>query len=468
MSQDTQVFQSDNVQLKELINNSWDGICIIDKKTNFIYLNDAISPMFGYSKEELLSQPLLAFVKKEYQQNFLQLLKSNIENSYNTDAKLVCIRKDQQSIYIKMTVSLMTNKKYFVVNVKDITKEISDEKILNDYVLSLHLDTDEKINKVSNAFCKLSGYSKEALNSKCFYDLKHHEMRADEFNKQVQDLKDNKIEHAKFKLINATNEAFYVDIKLKAIKNKYGDIIGHTLLMFDITNELLLDQQLSIENAKLTIMGETITTISHEWRQPLNIISLKAQNLQFEIEDNDSLQILEDIQQKAQELSNTIENFQNIIKLNSAKKKVCVDELIDKSIRKFNEIIPNQMVFKRQGGFNKKVELYDAEILKVLNSLYYNSHEAFERQKIKEQTIILDVYAKNNLIHINIIDNAGGIPAEALPRIYEPYFSTKEERHGVGLGLYMTKTILQMHLGGSIDIDNIKDGVFIKIKIPFT
>lgn len=459
---------SNNIQLNEVINNSWDGICIIDKKTNLIYLNDAMSPMLGFPDNELQNSPLLSYVQKEYQSIFLQLLKDNIQNSYNTDANLVCIRKDGQSIYIKMTVSLMSNKKYFVVNVKDITKEISDEEILNNYVLSLHLDTNETITKVSNAFCKLSGHTQETLIKKEFYDLKHFEMRVDEFNENLQGLKDKSIEHAKFKLIKKNKDTFYVDIKLKAIHNKYGDTIGYTLLMFDITNELLLDQQLSIENAKLNIMGETITTISHEWRQPLNIISLKAQNLQFELENAAQIEILTHIQNKAQELSNTIESFQNIIKLNSSKNRISMDNIIDKSIQTFSEKIPNDITFKKQGGFSKEIELYDKEILKVLNSLYYNSHEAFERKGIENQTIIIDLYEKNNMIHINLIDNADGIPSEVMPKIYEPYFSTKEERHGVGLGLYMTKTILQMHLGGSIDIDNIKDGVFIKIKIPYT
>ena len=468
MSTDSAVNESSNVQLKEIINNSWDGICIIDKKTNFIYLNDAISPMLGYKREELTSKPLLSFVQYDYKEPFLQLLKDNINNSYNTDINLVCIRKDNQPIYLKMTVSLMSNKQYFVVNAKDITKEISDEQILNNYVLSLHLDIDENITKVSNAFCKLSGYEEEDLIKKELCDLKHKEMRIDQFNEWIQSLKSKELNNAKFKLAKANDEAFYVDIKLKAIHNKYGDIMGHTLLMFDITTELLLDQQLSIENAKLNIMGETITTISHEWRQPLNIISLKAQNLQFEIEDENSMKVLDEIQDKAKELSNTIENFQNIIKIKSSKTKTTINDIIDKSILQFNSKIENSIEFIKQGGFDKTIEIYEKETLQILNSLYYNSHEAFKRNNIQNPKVVLDSYSKNNLININIIDNAGGIKDEILPKIYEPYFSTKEERHGVGLGLYMTKTIIQMHLGGSINIDNIKDGVFVKIKIPHT
>lgn len=468
MQSQSSEFQGSSVELKEIINNSWDGICIIDKKTNFIYMNDALSPMLGYSKEELTQNPFLFFVEKNFQAVFLQLLRDNIENSYNTDANVVCTRKDKKPIYLKMTVSLMTNKKYFVVNAKDITKEISDDEILNNYVLSLHLDMNENITKVSNAFCKLTGYQENMLINKEFYDLKHTEMRNDVFNDKIQSLKEKTKNNEAFHLATIKGDPFHVDTKMKSIHNKYGDTIGYTLLMFDITKELLLDQQLSIENSKLNIMGETITTISHEWRQPLNIISLKAQTLQFSIEDDDSIKLLDEIQDKAKELSGTIENFQNIIKIKSSKIKISMDEIIDKSIAYFTQNVSKNVEFKKQGGFDKEVELYEKELSKILHSLYLNSFDAFNRHAIEDAKIVLDVYSKNNTIHINLIDNAGGIDKEVLPRIYEPYFSTKDERHGVGLGLYMTKTIIQMHLGGTIDIENIKDGVFIKIKIPYS
>lgn len=472
MPHESSPIKSSAVELNEIINNSWDGICIIDKKTNFIYLNDAMSPMLGYQKDELYNKPFLSFVKRDFQAIFLQLLKDNILNSYDTDANIICTRKDQQPIYIKITVSLMMNKKHFVLNAKDITKEISDQEILNNYVLSIHLNTDNVITKVSNAFCKLSGYTYEALINKKFSQLRHKEMKEEVFNASFDALKSAEKTNQKFQLSSVSEDSFYIDTKMKSMHNKYGDTLGYTLLMFDITNELLLDNKLSIENAKLNIMGDTITTISHEWRQPLNIISLKAQNLQFETEDLNSLHVLDEIQDTAKQLSNTIEEFQNIVKIKSAKISVSIEDLINKSIKTFSEkfssdnSIDNTITFTFNNSITKSVDLYDKELIKILHSLYCNSSDAYERNDIKKKEIDIHTYTKKSILYITLVDKAGGIEESVLPQIYDPYFSTKKLRHGVGLGLYMSQTIIQMHFGGSIHIENQNNGVFIKIKIP--
>ena len=101
-------------ELKEIINNSWDGIGIIDFKSKFLYVNDALSPILGYTNLELLSLKFVDLVNESYKISFLQLLKNNMINSYDTDMNLICTRKDEKPIYLKVTVSLMLNKKYFV------------------------------------------------------------------------------------------------------------------------------------------------------------------------------------------------------------------------------------------------------------------------------------------------------------------------------------------------------------------
>ncbi len=466
MAFDAPAFESANFELQEIINNSWDGIGIIDKQTKFVYLNDAFSPMLGFKKEELKTQPFLNFVKQEYKTAFLKLLKDNIANSYNTDINLVCIRKDKKSIYLKITVSLMRNKKYFVLNAKDITKEISDDEILNNYVLSFHTDKNGIIKKISHAFCKLSAYNSDELINISFSSLKHKDEKQHLFDDILTELESKNEINRRVHFAKKNGDSFYVDMTMKSIYNKYGDVIGYTSLMFDITTELSLDKQLTIENSKLEIMSDTIKTISHEWRQPLNVISLKAQTLQFDLMDTDSIQVLEDIKMISKELSETIEDFQNIMKLKSDKKACFINDLFTEAIDMFNKQKENSITFTVENNLTQEFELNQKELLSIFSALFMNSNEAFIKNFIENRTIQLRTYLKNNTIHFNIQDNALGIKEEVLPKIFDPYFSTKEQCHGVGLGLYMCKMLIQTHLGGTIEVKNSKGGALFDIALP--
>jgi PAS domain S-box-containing protein len=458
--------QSTNIELQEIINNSWDGICIIDKQTKFIYLNDAFSPMLGFPKEELLSQSFLNFIEKKDKAAFLQLLKENVLNAYHTDINVVCQRKDGKSIYLKITVSLMLNKKYFVVNAKDITKEISDDEILDEYVLSFHTNKEGTITKVSQAFCKLSGYNKEELLERSFCSLRHKEEAVSSFGTLCDGLNEKEEIKERIHFAKKNQEAFIVDLTMKSIFNKYGDITGYTALMFDMTTELYLDQKLSIENSKLEIMSDTIKTISHEWRQPLNIISLKAQSLQFDVEDSNVIEVLEDIKHTSKELSDTIEDFQNIMKNKSDIQKVDLSIAIQNIIAKYKQKYENVIDFNLNNEVLGEKELYVKELKQILFILFQNSQEAFDLNDISKPSISVKTYAQNNTLHILVQDNAKGIEKEVLSKIFEPYFSTKEKRHGVGLGLYKCKMLIQMHLGGNIQIQNKDNGIEVHIQLP--
>lgn len=230
-----------NLELKEMINNSWDGIAIIDSNSKLVYVNDAFIPMLGYQKIELLSTSMVDLVNEEYKKPFLQLLQNNKNNTYFTDINVVCTRKDEKPIYLKITVSLMLNKKYFVLNAKDITKEISDDEILNNYVISSHTDVNGTITEVSDAFCKLTGFSKDELVGQPHSIIKHPDTTNETFSQLWSTIKSGKEWSGKIKNRKKNGDVFWVDVRIKPIYNKYGDIIGYTSLMFDITNELFLD-----------------------------------------------------------------------------------------------------------------------------------------------------------------------------------------------------------------------------------
>ena len=172
INEEIKKIKKNNEELQEIINNSWDGIGIIDSKSKLLYVNNAFTPLLGFQKEELIKQDLISFIESKYINSFLKLLKPLKKNKkYKAEIDVACIRKDKQKVYLKITISSMLNKNLFVINTKDITSSISDEQIIDDYVVSMHTDLHGHILKVSKAFLDLFNFSKEDIIAKHFSKL---------------------------------------------------------------------------------------------------------------------------------------------------------------------------------------------------------------------------------------------------------------------------------------------------------
>ena len=464
MVSDLEKLKSTNLELKEIINNSWDGIAIIDFKSKLLYVNNALVPILGYSTVELINKNMVDLINNEYKLSFLELLRDNVINSYITDIDVVCSRKDNKSIYLKLTISLMLNKKYFVLNIKDITKEISDHQILNNYVLSSHTDKYGFITYISDAFCKLTGYAKSELLGRTHAIIQHEDTPKEVFSNLWDTIKSGKEWNGKLKNVKKNNEIFWVDIKIKPIYNKYGDITGYTALMFDITHELELDEKVKDQDSKLNIMTETIRTISHEWRQPLNTISIIAQKLLLELEENEEYKSsLRKINESVRSLSNTIEEFKSLIEFDGYKEIIDVNKLIETLIKPYKRVAD----FEINCDEKLVIETYEDRLVTVFNNIVKNSIESMQRNMITEnKKISISATKKKEFIELIISDVAGGIEPENLKRIFEPYFSTKEVQHGVGLGLYIAKNIVELHLKGTINVTSKENKTKVKITLP--
>lgn len=493
MSKDFEKLKHSNNELREIVNNSWDGIGIIDKESKFIYVNNAFSPILGYSKDEFLNITFLSLIIGEYKESFSELMHQNIKNKYTSEVQVVCKRKDGQKVYLQLTISLMLNEKFFVINAKDITKQISDDEILDNYVISSHIDLNGDITKVSKAFCSLTGYDKDELIGKTHTIIKHPDMDDKTYIDLWKTVNNNEQWSGKIKNIKKDGTLFWVNTKIKPMYNKYGDITGFTSLMFDITNELLLKDdketleaevdiaqneikqkdKILMQQSKLAIMAETLQMVSHEWRQPLNIISLQAQKVELdyslgeEVDKDQVVNVLNNIKEKADELSQTIEDFQSFINLKSEKEPANPRDIIEQAVKIFKSDPQSENIdFLKDTVETPNFETYSRELTTILVNILINAKEAIIRNNIKTGVIKLKEYYLNNMIYFEVSDNGGGINHEIIDSIFEPYFSTKESQHGVGLGLYMCKIIIEMHFNGKIEVKNHNTGATFKIALP--
>ncbi|MDX9743960.1 MAG: HAMP domain-containing sensor histidine kinase [Arcobacteraceae bacterium] len=210
-------------------------------------------------------------------------------------------------------------------------------------------------------------------------------------------------------------------------------------------------------------------TVAHEWRQPLNIISIESQGLAFELDFSDTFdknyikERLESISQSTEKLSNIINNFQSVTELKGSKKKRHIRDVFLDAIQLAD--LYEKEFLKEQHEDTKSFRTYPKELASALSSILINAKE----QILKKPTGIIQIktYEENNQIISEISNNGGEIPTDIIDKIFTPYFSTKDERNGVGLSLYTCKIIIELHLKGKIEVENLGDDwVLFKISLP--
>ncbi len=224
--------------------------------------------------------------------------------------------------------------------------------------------------------------------------------------------------------------------------------------------ELKKKEKILFHQSKMAAMGDMIGSIAHQWRQPLSAISTAATGtkLQKELDclsDEQLNNALTAINESAQYLSSTIDDFREFFKPASNKiKEVEILNTFDKTLK----LISAQFVAKDveiiQNIENHKIFLIENELIQVLINILNNARDALLTKKNQKRLIFINSYKKDNSIYIEILDNAGGISSDIINRVFEAYFTTKEKSIGTGIGLYMSRDIIQNHLHGSIEASN--------------
>lgn len=243
-------------------------------------------------------------------------------------------------------------------------------------------------------------------------------------------------------------------------------------------NELKLqekEKQLLIQS-RLAQMGELISMIAHQWRQPLSAISAESMNMKLKITLNTYnlnikesqedfkkyiLNKLDKIDEYVQGLSTTIDDFRNFYKRDKKFVQTSIDSIVVKSLNIIKASIENNNIkIIYEANSNIKIDLYDNEVMQVILNILKNAQDSFKNKNIDNKYIKITTDDTS----IKICDNGGGIPEDIIDKIFDPYFSSKDEKNGTGLGLYMSKIIISKHHNGSINAINTDDGVCFYIK----
>ncbi len=243
------------------------------------------------------------------------------------------------------------------------------------------------------------------------------------------------------------------------------------------------EQQL-LSQSRLAQMGEMISMIAHQWRQPLGAIASTSIDLKMKIELD--LYDLEDAQQRklfnryvikgldqidafVLSLTTTIDDFRDFYKPNKLISFSQLDTPIEKTLSIIgNSLKANNITLIQHNNAKKKIECFCGEIMQVLLNIFKNAEDNFIARKTQNATIWIKSEDTEFGINIEICDNGGGIDKKILSKIFDPYFSTKYKKNGTGLGLYMSRTIVQEHHGGRLRAQNTENGVCFKISLKDT
>ncbi len=374
------------------------------------------------------------------------------------------------------------------------------------------------ITYVNEEFCKISGYSKEELIGKNHNIVRHPDVPKENFEKFWKTILAKRIWKGTVKNRAKDGSTFFVNTTVTPILDKDGNIAEFVAIRYDVTKSVKLQEKLQkkerelellnkeleerveiqtkklkelnlnlekrikeevdknrqkdrlmFQQARLAALGEMLGNIAHQWRQPLMELGILLYKIKKRAKGD--RQISESYAKSSEileRMSQTIVDFQNFFSPNKTREVFDIARTIEQSI----SIIEGSL---KKSGIKvllrsetpMKIKGYKNEFSQVIINLISNAKDALNERNPSQKHIAIDVKREGNYACISVTDNAGGIKEDVMERIFEPYFTTKQSSHGTGLGLYMSKMIIEQSMGGSLTAQNDTQGAKFIIKIPY-
>lgn len=489
------------------------GIVITGLELNVISCNRSFTEILDYSDMEIVEIRLTDLIDKEEIEEVaegISLLKDRVIDAYKTEK--VMQKRDGSSVWVEFNASIFYDKnvtaKYIIFIIQDISRRKEAEKslldvsmqqsaILNNSLIGIMKVRARKIEWINKAYEEMFGYSDAELEGKSTRVLHPSEEEYLRFGREVDNYE--KMLHDGFvqtevEMLKKDGTTIWVDISGKLISNDVtsssiwviNDVTekkkaqdGLIYLNINLESRVVEETQRRIEQERLFMqqgrmaaMGEMIGAIAHQWRQPLNIVALIVQNICADFDDGiltkeDMNGYTESVIGQLQHMSTTIDDFRNffIVDKRNAEFEPCrqiaaVLQLVNAQM-KANNISINLI-----RGRSAMACGVPNEFSQVMLNLISNSKDAFIANEVVAPMIEITIdYEEPNII-VKLRDNAGGIADEIAGKVFDPYFTTKKKELGTGIGLYMSKMIINDHFGGSLSFENKGGGVEFMISIP--
>ena len=409
-------------------------------------------------------------------------------------------RKDEIGTLFNSYYRLMS---YLLLPYNDIIKsdrplaEKTDElrRLLNSfnkYVIASKTDIHGKITYVSQAAQDVTGYSSQELLGKAHKFLRHSNMTEETFQDLWKTIRAGNVWHGEIKNRKKDGSSYWVRSVITPDIDLKGNIVGYNAISENITDRkayqelsLTLESRVSkeilknneqtnylIQQSRLAQMGEMISMIAHQWRQPLSSISAISSTLSLDIimqnyQEDFFKERLDSIGELSQHLSSTIDDFRNFFKEDKEREEINFKEIVNECLQVMSSTLINKEIeISISIDDNIHLKSYANELKQVILNILKNAEDALVETATINPKISVLGYEKDSFVYLEIEDNAGGVAKSIIDKVFDPYFSTKTKKDGTGLGLYMSKTIIEEHCHGKITLINTTKGALFSIKLP--
>lgn len=283
-------------------------------------------------------------------------------------------------------------------------------------------------------------------------------------------------EHLESRVAERTAELDFTVIKLteEIVERKKTELAlkEESRQLSKALQELREKEQLLVQQSRTAAMGEMLGFIGNQWRQPLNSLALIVQELSMSCELGDLTQehlnqSTDKVMQMIRHMSQTIDDFRDFFKPNKEKVEFRIMDVLSKSLKLAeasffkNTDFPIDII-EQDDVFAKG---YPNEYSQVILNILQNSIDVLLERKVEQPRIEIRIYKDKDKAVMTIADNAGGIPEENMDRLFEPYFTTKGPDKGTGIGLFISKTIIEKNMGGNLTVRNSGEGAEFRIEI---
>jgi PAS domain S-box-containing protein len=451
-----------------LVEESLDGIVLLNLQTqHFIEFNKKTLEMYGYTQDEFLKlkpEDLDVIHNQEQilktQQNIITKGWDRFETKHKTkEGKILDISVSARKIDID-------EQAFLYVSFHDITEQKNIESLLlsqKDEFESLFrqsgegiaiLDLNANFLDFNEAYIKMLGYTREELKQRSCIDLSAPEDRERSIEALSQALSQGYLQN--FEKICIAKDGKKINVSMTA--TLLSDKQRFLIVTKDMTSFKLVEEQY-----RLASMGEMIGNIAHQWRQPLSVISSIASSIkvmeEFAIlEKHDILPDMEKIIQQSEYLSRTIDDFKNFIKDSEESKELNIKDILEKALLILHPAIVNSHIkIVKNISCDIKVDVNENELVQSFINIINNAKDAVnENVQESDDRYIFITMDKNidNIKELSICDTGGGISQNVINRIFEPYFTTKHQSVGTGLGLSMTHKIIVEKYKFSLNVVN--------------
>lgn len=478
------------------------GVFVLNSQRIITELNKSAYKMFAYEKEDLLNHPSSILYENEaIYKNFGQQHYATIKTGETVSAEQLLRKKDGTLIWCHITGKAMDKNNldkgviWILQNINNEKKQRAELKKLNTQLESkilerthelqerekdlrllidnlpamiIYKDTHNNILDLNETTAKILGTSIQEMKGKSISQFTEKELSDTIYRHDLDVIKTKQPKTGIIYKFKVGDEERIGEASKFPILDGNGEVSKITTIIVDITDKLKMEEekkqheQMLNQQSRHAALGEMIGAIAHQWRQPLTSLGGILINIQdaFEYGELDEKTLTfytKDAEMILSYMSNTIDDFRNFFKLNKVKVEFDVIaetklamNLLSAQLRAHQVAYTITLLHGGKPSNPQSIPLYGYpnEYKQVILNIVNNAKDAIQNSNTKEGKVDIIIDDLDDKIKITIKDNGGEIPEGILKKIFDPYFTTKHESQGTGLGLYMSKTIVEKNMHG--------------------